>query len=329
MTGPQSTGPQRGTSHSTLAHLLMFATVMIWGATFVIIKQALATIPPQWFNAVRMMVAFVSVAIFYRKQWRGISRAGLLAALAAGASMAAGYFFQTQGLLYTSATNSAFLTALVVVLVPFLASIPGLRAPDAPLPGVAAWAGAAFAFFGVALLTTPAHTPWLRLLQTLNRGDLLSIACAVGFSLQILALDRGSKHVEFRQLTLLQIGFCMLLLAIGAGLTEPHAAVHLVSQASPLLQPQVLFALAAAGVLATAVAFSVQTWAQQVIPATNIAIIVTLEPVFAWLTAFLVLRERLKPRSALGALLVLAGILTAELLPRWRQRQGMVDPSRG
>jgi drug/metabolite transporter (DMT)-like permease len=80
------------------------------------------------------------------------------------------------------------------------------------------------------------------------------------------------------------------------------------------------FSLLTAGVLATAVAFGVQTWAQQVIPAANIAVILTLEPVFAWLTAFLVLKEKLKLRPGMGALLVLLGIVIAEILPRWRRR---------
>jgi drug/metabolite transporter (DMT)-like permease len=75
-----------------------------------------------------------------------------------------------------------------------------------------------------------------------------------------------------------------------------------------------------AGILATALAFGVQTWAQQVIPAANIAVILTLEPVFAWLTAFIVLKENLKLRPGIGAILVLLGIVTAEILPRWRRR---------
>ncbi len=314
-----STTPQK-ISRNTLAYLLMFATVMLWGATFVQIKQAVARIQPQWFNSARMTVAFLCLAIAYRGHWRRITPAAWLAGTGAGACMAAGYFFQTQGLVFTSATNSAFLTALVVVLVPFLASIPGLRAAGAALPAWPAWAGAGLAFLGVALLTTPARTPWLHLLRTLNRGDVLSICCAVAFAAQIIVLDRSARRIDFQQLTLLQVGFAMLLLIAGAWLTEPpapHAAARLLSPGSPLTQPVVLIAIAVTGVLATALAFSIQTWAQQVIPATNIGIIVTLEPVFAWLTAFVVLHERMHLRSGLGALLVLTGILAAELLPRW------------
>lgn len=310
-------------SRNALAHLLMFAMVMLWGTMFVLMKVALAHIGPQWFNAGRLTVAFACVAIVYRSHWRRLTRAAWIGGAAAGAAMAAGFFFQAQGLLYTSATNSAFLTAMVVVFVPFLVSLPGLRSPGAGLPQWTAWAGALLAFLGVALLTTPAHTPWLQLVHSLNRGDLLTIVCALGFALQIIALDHGAKRIRFEQLTLLQIGFAMVFLITGAWLTEPpapDALAHLFSPGSPLTNPMVIFAVVVAGSLATALAFSIQTWAQQVIPATNIAVIVTLEPVFAWLTAFVVLHEELQFRRAWGAILVLTGILAAEILPRWRQR---------
>ncbi len=310
-------------SRNTLAHLLMFVMAMLWGTMFVIVKEAIAHIAPQRFNALRVTLAFSCLAIVYRSQWRQLTRTAWLAGAVAGAAMACGFFFQAQGLLYTTATNSAFLTAMVVVLVPLLSSLPGLRPPGGGLPQWPAWTGALLAFFGVALLTTPAHTPWLHLLQTLNRGDVLTLVCAFGFSLQIIALDRGARRVPFKQLSLLQLGFVMVFLTIGAWITEPPspgALAHVFSATSPLANPVVLFALGAAGILGTALAFSIQIWAQQVIPATNIAVIVTLEPVFAWLTAFIVLHERLQLRRGLGALFVLSGILAAEILPRWRQR---------
>lgn len=314
---PASTGKL---SRNAMAHVLMFAMVMLWGSMFVVVKEALARIEPQWFNALRMMLAFSCIAVVYRRQWRQLTRTAWLAGAVAGACMAAGFFFQTEGLLYTTATNSAFLTAMVVVLVPFLGIVPGLRAAGGGLPRWTAWAGAALALLGVALLTTPAHTPWLRLLQTFNRGDLLSLACAVGFSLQIVALDHGARRVSFQQLSLLQIGFAAVFLTAAALLAEPpgpHALARIFSSGSPLRNADVLLAIAIAGILATAVAFSIQVWAQQVIPPTNLAVLMTLEPVFAGLTAFLVLGERLGRRSGLGVVFVLAGILTAEILPRW------------
>jgi drug/metabolite transporter (DMT)-like permease len=305
-------------SRNALAHLLLLAMTLIWGTMFVIVKRALVSIPPQWFNAFRMTLAFVCLAIVYRSQWRRLTRAAWLAGAAAGTAMACGFFFQTQGLTYTTATNSAFITSMVVVIVPLLACIPGLRERAAGLPPWTAWMGALLAFCGVALLTTPAHTAWLLMLRGLNRGDLLTMICAIGFGLQIIALERGARHVGFQQLTLLQVGVAMVFLTTTAAISRPRMFTNLHALQHALAQPAVLFGIATAGILATALAFSIQTWAQSIIPATNIAVIVTLEPVFATLVAWLVLHEELNLRRMSGAALVLLGIVVSELLPRLR-----------
>ncbi len=318
-------------SRNLLAHLLMFAVVMLWGATFVLIKEALADIAPQWFNALRNILAFACLALVYRKEWRHLTPSAWLFGAAAGGSLAIGYVFQTQGLAYTTPTNSAFITALVVVMVPLMATVPWLRAPGTGAPGWPAWAGALLALFGVALLTAPAHARWTLLFAGSGKeslGNLLTLFCALGFSLYVIALAHASGRVRFEQLILLQIGFAMVFLTAAAFLLEPprpDALAHAFLPGSPLMQPLVQVALVVTAVLGTAVAFGVQTWAQQVIPAANMAVILTLEPVFAWLTAFVVLRERLEPRRCIGALLVLSGIFAAEILPRWRQRTRQDD----
>jgi len=313
-------------SRNAMAHLLMLAVVMLWGAMFVLIKVAIDVVPPQWFNAIRMMIAFACLGLMYRKEFRHLSREAWIFGAAAGASLALGYVFQTQGLLYTTATNSAFITALVVVIVPILATIPGIRPPGHDTPEWTAWAGAVVALLGVALLTMPENAPWTTLFTAGGKegfGNLLSLFCAVGFSLYVLALAHASGRARFQQLILLQIGFAMFFLTIGALIMEPvriDSLTQLVAPGGVLRQPLVSIYLLVAGVLATALAFGVQTWAQQVIPAANIAVILTLEPVFAWLTAFLFLNEKLKLRPGMGAILVLLGIVTAEILPRWRRR---------
>jgi drug/metabolite transporter (DMT)-like permease len=155
-------------------------------------------------------------------------------------------------------------------------------------------------------------------------GNLLTLFCAVGFSLYVIVLAHASGRANFEALILLQIGFAMVFLTIGALIMEPlkmNALAHLAAPGGALRQPFVPISLLVTGVLATAVAFGVQTWAQQEIPAANIAVILTLEPVFAWLTAFVVLREKLELRRGMGAILVLCGIFAAEILPRWRQRK--------
>ncbi len=314
-------------SRNAMAHLLMLAVVMLWGAMFVLIKEALAVISPQWFNSIRMTIAFACLALVYRRQWRQLTREAWLFGAAAGGSLAIGYVFQTQGLVYTTATNSAFITALVVVIVPILATIPGMRPPDHGTPEWTAWAGALVALLGVALLMLPAHAHWTLLLAAGGKeslGNLLTLVCAVGFSLYVIALAHAAGRAEFEQLILLQIGFAMVFLTVGALIMEPirmDSLAHLAAPGGALRQPFVPISLLVAGVLATALAFGIQTWAQQAIPAANIAVILTLEPVFAWLTAFVALKEKLELRRGVGAILVLFGIFAAEILPRWRQRR--------
>lgn len=304
-----------------MAHLLMLAVVLLWGTTFVLVKAALSAIRPQWFNALRMMLAFACLAWLYRREWRRMTHETVRTGALAGTFLALGYFFQTQGLVYTTPIHSAFITALVVVLVPCLASAPWLRLAEAGRPTVFAWGGAIAAFAGVVLLTIPAHTPWAQMISSLNRGDALTLACALGFSLHVLTLARYARSVRFQQLALLQVGFAMVFLTLGALVTEQYSILRGDVMADPIQMPNaplVIVSLLITGVLATAAAFSIQTWAQQVIPATNMAVILTLEPVFAWLTAFLVLRERMELRAASGAVLVLAATLATEVLPRWR-----------
>jgi drug/metabolite transporter (DMT)-like permease len=299
----------------------MLSVVFLWGTTFVLVKAALAVMPPQWFNSLRMIVAFPCVAIVYRAQWNRLGRKSWIAGGAAGLCLAIGYIFQTQGLVYTTPTNSAFITALVVVLVPCLTSVPLLRPPGASAPGWIPWSGALAAFLGVALLTVPSGTPWQRLFANMNRGDLFTLACAFFFALHVLVLAHATRRVPFQHIALLQIGFAMIVLTLCALWIEPFPGVPLVANITRMQTPLVLFSLFVTGVLATAAAFSIQTWAQQVIPPTNIAVLLTLEPVFAWITSFVFLHARMAPRPALGAILVLAAILVTEIVPRVQRRE--------
>jgi drug/metabolite transporter (DMT)-like permease len=289
------------------AYLLMLLTVAVWGSTFVLIKAALADASPAAFNLARMALAFLVLAVAYHRSWRGIRPWHVAAGALVGLCLATGYQFQTIGLVYTTPSKSAFITGLVVVLVPLLSSIPGLRPRGARPPRWNAFVGAALAFLGILFLTAPAaaHSALLPDLSSINIGDLLSFGCAIGFAFHCLALAHVSPRLDFRPLALLQVGWCAVFMAISLRMIErPHM----------LWTPRIFIALAIAAVLATAAAFSIQSWAQSILPPTHTALILTLEPVFAWLTSFLVLGERLGLRPASGALLILAGIALTELV---------------
>jgi drug/metabolite transporter (DMT)-like permease len=301
------------------AYVLMVMVVAIWGSTFVVIKGALNDATPAAFNLIRMTLAFVLLCAVYHRTWRSMQRGYIAAGAIVGLCLALGYQFQTTGLARTTPSKSAFITGLVVVLVPLFSSIPGLRPPGARPPRWNAFVGAALAFTGILLLTTPAAARnsgiassaniagFLPDLSSINFGDLLTFGCAIGFAFHCLALSHVSPRVSFQPLALLQVGFCAVFMALSLPLIE-HPHVHWTSR--------LILALIVAAALATAAAFSIQSWAQSILPSTHTALLLTLEPVFAWITSFLFTGERLGMRPACGALLILAGIALTELVPQ-------------
>ena len=139
------------------AYLLMTFVVAVWGSTFVLIKGALADATPAAFNLIRMTLAFALLAIAYHRSWRTIRRTHIVAGAVVGLCLAAGYQFQTIGLVRTTPSKSAFITGLVVVLVPLFSIAPALRPPGARAPRWNAFLGAALAFIGILFLTSPSN----------------------------------------------------------------------------------------------------------------------------------------------------------------------------
>jgi len=300
------------------AYLLMVFVVAVWGSTFVLIKGALADASPGAFNLVRMTLAFALLGVAYHRCWHTIRGSHLAAGALVGLCLATGYQFQTTGLALTTPSKSAFITGLVVVLVPLLSSIPGIHPPGAARPRWNAFLGAAIALIGILLLTAPPvagssgsmNTRVAGLLPDLtsmNAGDILTFGCAIGFAFHCIALSHVSPRISFQPLALLQVGFCSLFMALSLPLTE-HPHIH--------WSPRLVTALLIAAALATAAAFSIQSWAQSILPSTHIALLLTLEPVFAWITSFLFTGERLGLRPASGAILILIGIALTELVPQ-------------
>lgn len=285
-------------SRSLKAHLLLVFNAAIWGATFVVIKDALRDITPLYFNAVRMTLAAVCLAAVYWRQMRKLDGAALRYGAILGLLLWAGYEFQTTGLVHTTPSKSAFLTGVHVLLVPvFLTLFWRRKVNHWTVLGVVA------AFVGLFLLTVPAGENVLDL-SSVNRGDLLTLGCAVAFAFHIIFLGRATKKHAFEQMAVLQTVFAAVFMFLTLPVLEQPRAVW---------SPRVLWAIFVTGVFCTAVAFSIQAWAQQFTPPTHTALIFALEPVFAWITSYLVLKERLGHRATLGAMLILAGILLSEL----------------
>jgi drug/metabolite transporter (DMT)-like permease len=216
------------------------------------------------------------------------------APLLIGVALFAGYSFQTAGLHLTTPAKAGFITGLSVVIVPLFAALI-LRQP----PSRNAWLGVGLAVVGLGLLTLQAGLG-------VEVGDLLVLCCAVAFAAHILLTGHYAPRYDPLRLTL------------GSLVT-----VAVLSGAAPLifdrpwdpaaLTPSVLFAAAFTGVFATSVAFVLQTQAQRFTTSTHTALIFAAEPVFAGLFSFLLIGEVLGAQQVLGAVLILAGMVVAEM----------------
>jgi drug/metabolite transporter (DMT)-like permease len=274
------------------ADLALVFIAFIWGATFVVIKEALADVSSLLFLTLRFTLAAVLLAVYFRRGWLP-DRSHLWAGFLVGSCLGIGYAFQTIGLETTTPANAGFLTGFYIPVVPLLGAILHRRAP--------AWSeaiGVVLATVGIVLLTLPGEGLQFR------RGDLLVLAGAISFAGHIMTMGHFSVTVPYRILSFTQIAVSALY---GCG-TFWWAE-------TPRIQWTwaVFFALITTAVFATAVALAVQSWAQQHTTPTRTALIFSMEPVFAWVTSYLVSGEVLSMRATLGAFAVLAGILVVEL----------------
>lgn len=279
---------------------MLVLITLIWGSTFVLIKEALKDSSPLLLNAVRMSLAALLLIGIYAKQFAGITRQALVAGIGVGVFLYLGYELQTAGLKLTTPSKSAFLTGTSTVLVPLLLVVFWRTR-------IHLWraVGIFLALAGLFLMTVPAGRQGVADFANVNKGDLLTIACAFAFAFQIVLLGRATQRFGFEQIAVMQIGVAAVLMAATTPVLEhPHLELSRVVVATILVT----------GILGTALAFTVQAWAQQFTPATHTALIFTLEPVFAWLTSLLYLKEKLGLRAGAGALAILAGVLVSELL---------------
>ena len=282
------------------AEAALVVNTFIWGTTFVVVKQALHDVSPVLFLALRFTLATAALLVLFRGSWSHPRnpRWSLAGGALAGVFLFSGYAFQTIGLQYTTAPKSAFLTGLTAVMTPLLAAIVYRSRPRALEIG-----GVLLATGGMALMTLPGAG------GAINRGDLLTICCAACYAAHILTLSRYSATASFELLATAQIGISALLAwSLFRAMETPHIRWTL----------GVWAAIAITGIFATALAFTFQAWAQRYTTSTRTALIFMLEPVFAWITSYLLTGESLSARAAAGAGLILTGILVVEVKP-WRQ----------
>lgn len=287
-------------SRERAAEALLAWNTLIWGATFVVVKSALTGISPLYFLALRFTLATAALLALFRgagkgaRDWKSVGAGIMIGSLLFG-----GFVTQTLGLRLTSAPKSAFLTGLCSVLVPVLAGVVYRIRPQG-----SDVAGLLVATVGMGLMTLHGS------LGSISQGDLLTLLCAFGFAAHIVALGHYSGQVSFELLSVTQIatsaGWSWVLLW---WLEKPHVE----------WRPSVVCAILVTGLLATALAFTIQAWAQRYTTSARTALIYLLEPVMAWLTSYFLTGEGLSGRAAAGAGLILGGVVLVEVKP-WGTR---------
>jgi len=271
------------------AWVVLVVVTAIWGVTFVQVKDAVALYPLFAFLALRFAIASCTLAPGLRRV-RTLGAGGVGAAALAGSLVGAGYVLQTAGLQRTSVSSTGFITGMYVVLTPLIA-----LALFRPRIGVLTWAGIGLATAGLALLSG-VHAGSVV-------GDVLVLAGAAVYSLQIVLMERYAPRYDAIAFTLVEMlaafgGLAVVAAALG-DLRMPHGWT-------------VWGALVVTGVFASALGYLAQTWAQRRATATQTALAFTLEPVWTAFFGFTLAGDRLGAVAWLGCVLIMAGIGIAE-----------------
>ena len=273
------------------ADLALLLATALWGTSFVAVKSALADATPLAFLTVRFGIAALALAPGTRFRPRPTGRE-LSGGALLGGLVAVGFIAQTAGLVTTTPSRSAFIVAVSSVLAPVIAlALLGER------PRWVTAVALAVATLGIYLLTAPDA-------GGLNRGDLLTLICAVCFGGQIVAVTELTRQYDSRRLVFVQIAATAVLGALATALFE-RPQIH--------WTPRFIGALLYTVLFASTICFLLQMRAQRVMSSARAALIFCFEPLFAAVTSWLILGERLAWLQWSGGALILVGMVLAEL----------------
>ena len=265
--------------------VLLLSVSLVWGSTFAIMKNSLDRIDVNSFLAWRFIVAAAIMAILRPKAFRHITPSFLLRGVFAGSLLGAGYIFQTFGLTLTTVAKTGFITGLYAIFVPLIAAL-FFRHHILKVQ----WAAVGLATVGMAILS-------LRGLS-IGLGEFLVLIGALFFALHFIGLSRWSPGRDAYALTMIQMATVGVLAFIGSlksGFHAPH-------------DHGVWVVIIYSAIFASALAFIVQTWAQSFMSATTVAIVLTMEYIFAAIFGIILAHESLTWRTIVGGLCMTVGL---------------------
>ena len=276
----------------TKAESALLAITLVWGGSFAVGKIGMREIGPITMIAVRFLIAAAFLFLLFRRRIFPLRRAQAVRGSIVGLLLFLGFVPQNIGLTITSASKSAFITGLMVVIVPVLQFIVEKRPPK-----YGNLAGVALVAAGLWFLTSPSGSAF-------NAGDALTLLCALFFGMYIVYLDLVSREMSALQLTFLQM--------VSVGVLS-LVAVFLFEQPKLSWSPTAIASLAYLTILATVVTTFVQTRFQKETTPTRAVIIFSAEPIFATGIAYLLLGEHLGGAGIAGGAMIVAGVLVSEL----------------
>jgi drug/metabolite transporter (DMT)-like permease len=291
----------------TAEGVLLFIT-FIWGATFVIIKTALQDISPMLFLTIRFLLSSLILFPFLKKIIKETDKAVMSGGLILGLFYFLGFSTQTAGLQYTTATKSAFITGSFVIFIPFCQLI-----IEKKIPGRGSIIGILLVIIGLLFLSSKGESlleVFYELGSNFNTGDFLTILCAVFYAAYIVYLDSISKKHPFLPLVFIQItltgilGSSVLIIFSAAGIENMRFN----------LNGYLFFTFMYTSLLATVLASTLQTKFQKYTTPAKAGIIISFEPIFSALFAFIILNETVSFFGFIGCILIFTGLLASELL---------------
>lgn len=280
---------------------------IIWGGTFVIVKESLADVSPLLFVGVRFGIAALIVTLYFLIKGIKVEFRSIKPGLFLGLLLFLGFFFQTTGLKITSATKSGFITGSLVVMVPLFQTVFERR-----LPSKGAQIGTVLVFFGLLFLSSSGSSlqEFVSDLGTnFNLGDWLTLICAMFFALHVVFIDIISPKYKFLDLLLLQLVTVSILSFVISGIFEVSGVEKLQFDITLDSLRGILYT----SLLATLVNFSLQTKYQKVVSPTKAGIIYSFEPIFAAIFAFFLLNEKITNFGFVGSALIFLGLVAAEI----------------
>ncbi len=289
--------------------MLLLAT-LIWGGTFVIVKSALNEVSAFLFVAIRFFIATVLLIPLIFKHFKLFNQKSIKEGAVLGILLFGGFIFQTLGLTITSATKSAFITALFVVFTPVFQTIIEKRVPSKPII-----LSIFLVFIGIAFLSSKGNSfldIFTEIGSNFNLGDFLTLLCAVSYGIYMVYLDIVSKSTDYKIITFIQISTTSILSILFTFIFALLKFETVVFNFKPI----VIYALLYTSVFATVVNLLLQTKYQKEVTPAKAGIIFSFEPIFAALFAFIILSEKISIFGIFGSVFIFCGLLISEL---WKE----------